>query len=228
MKNMKKQLACSVLCLALLLIMMLSTTVAWFTDDVANVNTMVVGKISIEQKEYNDKLHTTEFENDKYVMMPSQTVIKEVVVSNNGNQPAYVRTVFAFEDKSVPGTDKTLVDYLILGDQNVTFPVDAQGNKIRFTIGEVTYVVASYVHTSELAATGDASTYTCLKDITLDNLAPNGWQEAAGTHYEILVLSQAVQTAGMTNGAAKALDDVFGVIDATNANTWFTAVLNAQ
>lgn len=88
-KTMKRQLILSTLCLVLLLVMMLSTTLAWFTDSKTNVNTMVAGKIAIEQNEYSDTNHTVKFENNKYVMMPSQSIIKEVVVTNTGNQPAY-------------------------------------------------------------------------------------------------------------------------------------------
>ena len=53
---MKKRLIASVTCLALLLTMLLGSTLAWFTDttDVAH-NTMVVGNVEIEQYEqYRD------------------------------------------------------------------------------------------------------------------------------------------------------------------------------
>ena len=54
---MKKRLIASVTCLSLLLVMLLGSTMAWFTDttDVAH-NTMVVGNVEIEQYEEEDDL----------------------------------------------------------------------------------------------------------------------------------------------------------------------------
>ncbi len=220
MKNMKKQLACSVLCLALLLIMMLGTTVAWFSDSASNVNTMVVGKISITQT----------VQDAQVVVMPTVVIDRTVTVTNDGNQPAYARTLIAFEDKSIVGTDKSLVQYLTLGDANVVIPgVNVTGDKVQFAAADGTlYTIGYYVHTSALTNEEAGKTYTCLKSITLNPDAPSEWHEAAGTEYQILVLSQAVQTAGLTGGAASALNTVFGEVNASNVGKWFTEVLNAQ
>ncbi len=215
MKNMKKQLACSVLCLALLLIMMLGTTVAWFSDSASNVNTMVVGKISITQT----------VQDAQVVVMPTVVIDRTVTVTNDGNQPAYARTLFAFEDNAIAGDSKSMLDYMNLGDANITFPVDAQGEKIQFSVNGTTYTVGYYLH-GELVA---GATYTCLNTVKLDETAPSAWQEASvDGQYSILVLSQAVQTAGLTGGAASALNTVFGEVNATNVGKWFTEVLNAQ
>ena len=216
MKNMKKQLACSVLCLALLLIMMLSTTVAWFTDTAAANNTMVVGKISITQTVVDTQ----------YTVMPTVEIPRLITVKNDGNQPAYVRTLIAFEDTAIAGDSKSMLDYMILGDDNITFPVDEDGNKIQFSDNGTTYTVGYYLH-GELAAN---VSYTCLNTIELDATAPSAWQEASvDGQYTILVLSQAVQSVGFEDGAAAALDNtnVFGSV-ADNAETWFKAILNAQ
>ena len=50
---MKKKLTASVLCLALLLIMLLGSTLAWFTDESGTTNTMTVGNVKIQQNETN-------------------------------------------------------------------------------------------------------------------------------------------------------------------------------
>ena len=137
---MKRQLFTSVLCVVLLVIMLMATTLAWFTDQTYNVNTMVAGKISIEQKEYSDADHRVEFENNKFVMMPSQTVVKEVVVTNTGNQDCYVRTLFAFEDSA----DGAVLDMLTTTGATITFPTDASGNKIR--VIDRQFIFSVFIH----------------------------------------------------------------------------------
>ena len=215
MKNMKKQLACSVLCLALLLIMMLSTTVAWFSDSAYTSNTMVVGKISITQTVVDTQV----------VMMPTVSHDRTATITNDGNQPAYVRTVFAFEDVDATASDNVidcLVSYLNISGAAIEIPgITSRDEKIQFTANGVTYTVGYYTH--GLLAAGDS--YTCLNAVQLDETAPNEWNEAAGAQYEILVLSQAVQVEGLGNDPVDALDTVFGNIP-EKAATWFNAVLN--
>lgn len=225
---MKRQLIISTLCLVLLMVMMLSTTLAWFTDNKANVNTMVAGKISIEQKEYSDAAHTTEFENNKFVMMPSQTVIKEVVVTNTGNQPAYVRTLFAFEDSA----DGKVLEMLSTAGKTIEFPT----NKVQFTVTkgdkQTLYTVGYYVHPEKLSHEDDKDDITVLKSIKLADAADNSWQIAVGDDYELFVLTQAAQTAGLDklgkNGVespAAALDKAFAPITSENCAKWFAQVL---
>ena len=223
---MKRQLFTSVLCVVLLLVMLMATTLAWFTDREYNVNTMVAGKISIEQKEYSDAAHTVEFVNNEFVMMPSQTVVKEVVVTNTGNQPCYVRTLFAFEDIA----DGEVLDMLSTTGATITFPTDASDNKIQFTVtkdGETTiFTVGCYVHPDKLSHEGNEDNITVLKSITLSAAAENAWHEAVGDYYEVFVLSQATQTAGLGTDAAVALDTAFKPISAADCAVWFAAVLN--
>ena len=230
---MKRQLFTSILCVVLLLVMLMATTLAWFTDREYNVNTMVAGKISIEQKEYSDAAHTVEFVNNEFVMMPSQTVVKEVVVTNTGNQPCYVRTLFAFEDSA----DVKVLEMLSTTGATITFPTDASDNKIQFTVtkdGKTTlFTVGCYVHPGKLSHENGEDEITVLKSITLSAAAENAWHEAVGDYYELFVLSQATQTAGLDNlgengteSPSAALDKAFKPISAADCATWFAAVLN--
>lgn len=219
---MKRQLIISTLCLVLLMVMMLSTTLAWFTDNKSNVNTMVAGKISIEQKEYSDAAHTTEFENNKFVMMPSQTVIKEVVVTNTGNQSAYVRTLFAFEDSA----DGKVLEMLTTAGATITFPSDVSDNKIRFSVtkdGKTTIFTVGYTVCD--TALPENSQFCPLDSITLSANAQNEWHKAVGNTYELSVLSQATQAAGLGNDAAVALNTAFAPITSENCAKWFAQVL---
>lgn len=221
---MKRQLFTSILCVVLLVIMLMATTLAWFTDQTYNVNTMVAGKISIEQKEYSDAGHTDEFENNKFVMMPSQTVVKEVVVTNTGNQPCYVRTLFAFEDSA----DGKVLSMLTTAGGAIVIPgvTDTTVPKVQFTVtkdGKATlFTVGYYVHATALA---EDEKINPLSGITLSAAAENAWHKAVGSHYELFVLSQATQTAGLGNDAAVALDTAFKPISAAECATWFNVVL---
>ena len=221
---MTKKLFFSTLCFILLLIMMLSTTMAWFTDTEANGNTtMVAGKISITQT----------VKNEQVTIVPTVKIDRTITVTNDGNLPCYVRTLIAFEDAAVEGTDKTMVDYLDLGTPSLVFPKDTDGKKIQYTRDDVTYTIGYYVH-GELAVN---TSYTCLKSIILDETAPSAWNEASGDHYQIMVLSQAVQVAGfeyaenatadeIVAAAAAALNNnsVFGIVNAENVDKWFDTV----
>ena len=220
---MKRQLFTSVLCVVLLLVMLMATTLAWFTDREYNVNTMVAGKISIEQKEYSDAAHTVEFVNNEFVMMPSQTVVKEVVVTNTGNQPCYVRTLFAFEDSNTVDVLK-----LITVDSGIVIDGITNSNpKVQFTVtkGDKTtiFTVGYYVHATALEKNAKINP---LSNITLSAAAENAWHEAVGDYYEVFVLSQATQTAGLGTDAAVALDTAFKPISAADCAVWFAAVLN--
>lgn len=224
-KMIKRNLLTSSLCLVLLLMMLLSSTLAWFTDTTGNVNTMVAGKISIEQKEYSDAGHTVEFENNKYVMMPNVSVTKEVVVTNTGDQAAYVRTLVAFEDKvyvDENGGSKSVVDLLTVSGL-ITIDKDVQ-----FTVTNGTettlYTVGYYIHDAALAVDG---TINPLDGITLNPAADNKWHEAVGATYEVIVLSQATQVAGMEGlTAAQALNTAFKPIDSASCALWFAKVVN--
>lgn len=124
---MKKRLIASVTCLCLLLVMLMSSTLAWFTDTEMSHNTMTVGNVEIEQIEQyrEDRVLQLWTDNYKPAMNPvvpeglapelakspfningkpydlfneGQLVIDKIVtVENVGSDPAWVRTVFAFE-----------------------------------------------------------------------------------------------------------------------------------
>ena len=231
---MKKQLIFSTLCLLLLLVMMLSTTLAWFTDTQSNVNTMVAGKISIEQTE-TDKDGNT-FVGTNFIMMPSQAIVKKVTVENTGNQPAYVRTLFAFEDSNTVDVLKLInVDDSGI-DANGGIVIDGITNgepKVQFTVtrtvnGEAVrtlYTVGYYVHPTALSHEDDKDDITVLNSITLKGEADNEWQIAVDDDYELIVLSQASQVSGLGDDAKVALNTAFAPITGDWCAAWFARVL---
>ena len=154
---MKKKLIASITCLCMLLVMLMSSTLAWFTDttDVAH-NTMVVGNVSIVQHEkdrngndfvppqtigpavpevLNQPLATTStsINGTLYdLFKTSQGVVDKIVtVENDGNAAAYVRTIFAVEMKKAGDNwFPTVGSEVILNDNQVT--VNGYTQKIEF------------------------------------------------------------------------------------------------
>ena len=234
-KTMKHNLLTSALCLVLLMVMMLSTTLAWFTDTQSNVNTMVAGKISIEQTE-TDKDGNT-FVGTNFIMMPAVEIVKNVTVENTGNQPAYVRTLFAFEDKAYideNGVDRTVVDMLTAKTPDgVSIVIPTGTDKVQFTVtrnvdGEnvtASYTVGYYVHPIALSHEDDKDDITVLNSITLKGEADNEWQIAVDDDYELIVLSQASQVSGLGDDAKVALNTAFAPITGDWCAAWFARVL---
>lgn len=227
---MKRKLFSSVLCLVLLLVMLLGTTLAWFTDNASNTNTMVSGKISIEQTEIGSDGES--FKNNHFVMMPDQEIVKKVSVTNTGNQDCYVRTLFAFEDKEYTdenGESKTVLEMI---QANTPTGVEIVPTNVKFTVkngdNETTFTVGYYVYPVELSFKVDQNTITVLESITLKADATMAWSEAVGTYYEMMILSQASQVTGLGDDAAAALNTAFGAIDENNCAKWFATVLNGS
>ena len=223
-KTVKRNLLTSALCLIMLLLMLLSSTLAWFTDSKHNVNTMVAGKISISQTETDAQGNP--FVGTNFVMMPNVPITKNVTVTNEGNQPAYVRTLFAFEDSN----DVDILPLLILegGESEIEIPGVTNGEeKIQFTVikdGKTTlFTVGYYLHLGQLEVGGSINP---LQSIMLTGRAGNEWQTAVGDYYELIVLSQASQVAGLGDDAGVALDTAFDVISGASCAKWFALVLN--
>lgn len=268
---MKKRLIASVTCVCLLLIMLLSSTLAWFTDQTeATKSTMTVGNVEIQQleqyREYQDDgsfilrpWHMAESsypanlypavhlgseapvgepipingKGDYYLFNQDQNVIDKIVsVMNVGSDPAYVRTVYAFEmmwdglDWVNPIGDEVMLNCNEM--QSIIFPKTADGKDIiiyrpdengsddaAFVIGVATYGEA--LDSAQISAPSLLQFYLAQNVVEDD-----AFRTSVGGAYEILVLSQAVQTAGFGEyGAAIALDAAFGPVNAQNAAAWF-------
>lgn len=213
---MKKKLISSIACFALLVVMFIGSSIAWFTDSASSVNTMVAGKISIQQDEIYDQ---------NSVMLPNVEIPKVVTVTNNGNQPAYVRTLFAFEDTE----DGSVLEMVQANAPvTITFPVEPVQFKVTVkdqngqVVSDTCFTVGYYVYDSELAVNG---TYQCLTSIKLKPEANGDWMENVNEKYELVVLSQASQTTGLEGGPINALNTAFGEITAEKCAVWFQYVL---
>ena len=238
---MKKKLTASLLCLSLLLIMLLGSTLAWFTDESGTVNTMTVGNVHIKQYQMDrggadvnpngrplfpvtneTKSNETTFAGDFNLLNPAYNTLDNIVtIENTGVLSAYVRTVFAFEML------KTTVE---VNGEETTQWVNPIGTKVHLNVnGELTfprvefehngvrYVVGVYTYTNALLA--GQTTNPSLLQYYLDRTVGNEFYDQVGAQYDILVLSQAVQTQGFES-AAIAFDAAFP-LNATTAAEWF-------
>lgn len=238
---MKKILAI-VLVMCLLCITAIGTTLSYFTDTDMDKNTMVVGNVKIEQVEQkrdeNGDLVTlvadsnnvtslgklypyigTVTTTDGWFDTAKNAVDKIVTVKNIGSEAAYIRTLFAFEavDGQNPVGTKILVNY---SDATVG-KWDFMGS---FAIeNDTTYYVYSFTYAAAVAGkeTEEVVTAPSLKQIALNNNVGSEFATQIVGSYDILVLSQAVQTQGFS-GADVALNTAFGEVNSTNALKWFT------
>ena len=150
---------------------------------------------------------------------------KFVTVENTGKTDAYVRTLVAVECGS---TDGSLVgtSYHSTWTKNVIGTITVDGNN--YMVIEYVYAGGklsdgSWRHENGILPAGDTS-YPNLSQVYIQSVATNEDMEKIdgngnGT-LDILVLSQAVQTAGFAD-AKTALDAAFGETNAVNAAAWF-------
>ena len=262
---MKKKLIASVTCLCMLLVMLMSSTLAWFTDSEMSHNTMTVGNVEIKQVEIFDatqklfpaiivnkdaegnliKDATLDLNGNQYNIWDNSIngeVNKTVYIKNTGDDPAYVRTVFAVE-MMWDGTtwvnplnpDESGKSPVVLNEAHDIYFATTDIVIYRQIVGDGAKATVKYSHTG--AETADAAfvigvaryadplkpgktTEPSLLQFYLEEHLDGEFFAAVKQQYEIMVLSQAVQTEGFAD--ASALDTAFGVVDAPHAAEWFT------
>ncbi len=225
-------------------------TIAWFQDDDSDVNVMTLGNVYIRQNEEqridpakNGTLTDADIEDFKqakplypYVdenlngamaddyeeitfpdgntyklFIGDNAIDKLVSVTNTGKTDAYVRTIVALEAP----TDK--IDLSVASQKG--WVIDQAASTYSIDVDGVKYDLFVCVYENVLKP-GETTPYN-LMQIILDGTATNEDAAAYGDTYDVLVLSQAIQTEGFTD-ASTALNAGFGVIDATLATEWFS------
>lgn len=202
-----------------------------FEDEDGNTQTIVAGK--------DANGGTT-----KVFSLNNNVVDKIVTVTNNGENEAYIRTLFAFEvpvdeeEKWIDVINNSAEAYCLYTvmhegatpGQGYTLPVDENGDYITITLGEgedaVTYLICDYYYKNDSKLAAGETSHPSLKQIYLSSKADNEQAAelvGADGKYSILVLSQAAQTAGFDD-AKTALDTAFGEVNAENSAKWFADV----
>lgn len=219
---MRKILAI-ILAISLLCILAVGSTLSYFTDVKFHANTMAVGKVSIVQNQtvdVNTRLYPyigdAVLDASGLYDTAKNAVTKEVTVTNDGTEAAYVRTLFAFEMEKVGDDWVNPIEagHIILNGATIVFP------GVQIEINSVMYVVGVYTYEAPVAAS--ATTAPSLKQIVLSSTAGNEFYDLVDKQYDILVMSQAVQTQGFAATAEKtvanvALDTAFGEVNAEKA-----------
>lgn len=141
---------------------------------------------------------------------------KMVFVENTGKSDAYYRTIIAFECPEgmeySEGSDK---EFMMNTNGSDIFKWDKVGYT---TINNVRYLLMVATYQKALAP-GNTS-HPSLLQVVMTHNATNEDMKLLGDTYEILVLSQAVQTKGF-DGPQIALDTAFGKVS-EKAAEWFS------
>lgn len=219
---MKKKILTLCLVVALAATAIIGGTMAYFTDtDFAN-NTMTLGKVDIVQNEKD--ADGNDFDATKVTLVPGQMVDKVITVTNEGDMPAYVRTILLFEtgDVYAEGASTNPKDayweYLLVYGHGIKDLRDDEGNLVRVTVGDQVYSVG-YVEYTDAVEAG-TTTQASLTKFGFTKDAGSETYDLFGESYTILALSQAVQTDGFDD-AATALNAGFGDLTADNIASWF-------
>lgn len=218
----------------------IGSTVAYLQDADSDVNVMTLGKVDIVQVEeersgdelvkfdnYNKTLFPGVYSEAKPVIADgyyaAQNAIDKIVsVDNVGKSDAYVRTIFAFEQGTM-----TVARFEEVMNINKNESGDWTWTKIGNgqTIGAKPGVYTVYVAVYNKILPKGESTSESLKQVLLVKEGTNEDVKALDANgnqmYEILVLSQAVQSMGFESmGAAEALNEAFGAVDQAHLNEW--------
>ena len=251
MKTKKKILAVAIAAI-MILIALASVSLAYLQDTDYDQNTMTVGNVKIEQIEqqrdengdlvpfaddkkllpavyYDNNLTTngtvTFADNNTTQAIYDTTINNEVDkivrVKNIGTEAAFIRTIILVENTNT-NTILEKVHFLWNNSDGQEGKLLMNGNdQVQVTVNTVTYSIYVCTYNTELEK--GATTAPSLVQIYLDKTTDNSWYQRTGEKFDILVLSQAVQSAGFENmGAAKALDTAFGEVNANNVTDWFT------
>lgn len=217
-------------------------TLAYLTSTDDDVNVMTLGNVKIEQieQERDENGNLVDFTqnkpaypavgpvewDDEGVMINGteykvftddlkNVVDKIVTVKNTGKSDAYVRTIVAIEAPDYDPNDLIHINYNITG-VTISSPVLVE-------MDGTEYVVFTFTYTEPVKA-GEASPPSLLQ-VFLDSATTNEDCEKFGDTWEILVVSQAVQTAGFDN-AEEALNAGFGTpTDVALCADWFGAAI---
>lgn len=249
---MKKSTLIMILSLIMAVAVGMGSTVAYLQDTDEDVNVMTLGKVYITQneqervdatklptednlKEFSQEkpLYPAVFEGSsipwdaaseadqawKVIQYNENAVDKFVTVTNSGTADAYVRTLIAFEGDETYGPEGAYI-HTVSNGSNVADEIRMEYVGVA-TIDEVKYTVYEYTYLKALAP--EATTIPSLKQVYMNHAATNDVIEQYGDQYDILVLSQAVQTKGFADPDT-ALNAAFGDTNVAKVEEWFANI----
>ena len=105
---MKKKILAFTLVIAMLAIMLVSGTLAYFTDEAAKTNTFTVGNVSIVLNEPNWDSTGAAEASDAY---PGEALAKDPTVTNDGKNPCFVRISVTGLDQFADSFNGAMITY---------------------------------------------------------------------------------------------------------------------
>ena len=243
---MKKRILTVALVLALLATCF-AGSYAYLMDTEAAKNVMTVGNVDIVQNEYerDEDGQLVAFENGKtllpmgsdpawaneevtkdgysFKMFADENALDKIVtVTNNGNTDAYVRTIIALEaGKTAEEANDLWYNYIALTNGVGKYGIE-EDNDLYVKIDGTYYIIVVYTYKEALAPNKES--VPSMTGVALYAKATNEIVQTFEGDYEVLVLSQAVQSSGMGDDAGAALDKAFGDVNAANVAEWFAEV----
>ena len=238
---MKKKLLVAAIAVIMVVTAVTGVSLAYLKDTDSAKNVMTAGNVKIEQNEkdrngndfvQNQKLFPavitgalTKNADGLWTDSINNEIDKIVTVTNTGTESAYIRTIIAFETQrhyaEGSSTVFTNLHDVYLGVNGSFDYLDQY-----ITINGVEYCLAVYTYKGAAGngkiAAGE-TTESSLRQIFLSPEAGNEFYDLFGEQYDILVVSQAVQTEGFEN-AESALNAAFGEITEEKALEWFANV----
>ena len=238
MKNVKKVLL-TIGSLMLTAAIAIGGTVAYLQHDDSDVNVMTLGNVKIEQIEQerdadgnlvdfkqakpaypavgtiawdDDALEVNGTEYKVFDNGLKNVVDKIVTVNNTGKSDAYIRTIVAIE---APNGDPNNLIHINYNKTDIKL-----GTCFITEIDGVDYYIMPMTY-GEALASGTKSAPSLLQ-LFLDSATTNEDCAKFGESWQVLVVSQAVQTKGFDN-AQTALDTAFGELDENN-HPWTNTV----
>ena len=237
---MKKKILTVALAVVLIAIMV-TGSLAYFTDNDEVTNTFTIGSVKIEIYENDEATDSDTISFGKLTPVVNEVpgedanyFDKVVDVKNIGSNNAYIRTHIAIPT--------ALVDYLVL---DLTTTGWSQLDSTTAVVDGISYTVYTYDHLEavapgaftaellqgaylksnvDLEENADGDMVFILRDASGNKTATSSFvahtKNADGSYtsatVNILIASQAIQTEGFSEGATSALNSGFGV----NVNPW--------
>ena len=191
-KNLKKKIFGITLVVGLLVISIVSTTMAYFTDTKEKTNVFTSGNVEIQFTSnglFDDDVNNT----NPTVVRPTQQLAEAAIVENVGTEDAYVGIVITFT-KAVANASELFTN---LGGNDFTVKYSADYKNI------------FVVYNNEITTSDNENEITFFEKITVPADWDNEDMEVFDDGLNITVTAYATQTAGFTAGAVDALKKAF-------------------
>lgn len=202
---MKKKIFGITLAVALIVLSIAGTSLAYFSDTETATNTFTSGEgikitLTYNNGTENKVLDGTALEVNDENVFPAQTFERNATITNIGSGKAYIGAIITISNT------KDISGIITAGNIKLLFPeIAANGHEVRVALDATNNTYTVYVvKTTELAQNGT--------DVFLENITiPAAWgnsEMAAFSGTKITVTAYAVQTVGF-DGANAALTTAF-------------------